>query len=79
MGQHFCSCNQALLNIPCSDYFYVFILKQVSNHLVHLLSFEADIPYHITFYHESFTDNSGEMMQVDGLQNPEIYFCTSCI
>ena len=38
----------AMIYITNISSFRYFILKQISNHLVHLLSFEADIPvYHI--------------------------------
>ena len=45
-----------------------FILKQISNHLVHLLSFEADIAVYCMYHDSCTSDNSWEMMQADGLQ-----------
>ena len=40
----------AMLYITNISSFRYFILKQISYHLVHLLSFEADIP----FYYDNF-------------------------
>ena len=44
-GSAFFECvTYTMINITNISSFRYFILKQLSNHLVHLLSFEADIP-----------------------------------